>query len=102
MKLLELFKAVKEKTLTKEQLEAYRDELASVYADMQFEMADIRKLKAVYFVEKRQDLATSDKAMERNWQATPEGLREIELTHYIKGTEKILSSLKSRLYGMYV
>ena len=74
------------------------DEMASLFAQMQFELADVRKSKAIYFVENKLD---SDKATERAWQATSDGLREIELSHYSKGTEKLLSSLKSRLYNLY-
>ena len=98
MKLIELFKAVKERNLTKDQLEEYRDDLSSLYAEMQLELAEIRKLKALYFIEKR---AKTDRETERNWQGSEKGLREIELAHYLKGTEKILSSLKSRLYNVY-
>ena len=98
MKLLDLLKAVKDKNLSKDQLEDYRDEMSSLYAEMQFELADKRKEKAIYFIEHKLD---SDKATERAWQATPSGLREIELSHYSKGTEKVLSSLKARLYQVY-
>lgn len=98
MKLLELIKAVNDKQLTKEQLEEYRDNIVNLFAQMQFELAEIRKAKAVYFLEKREK---TDIATERNWQVTKEGQREIELSHYSKATEKILSSLKSRLYSLY-
>lgn len=98
MKLVELIKAVKEKSLTKTQLEAYRDDLANLSAQMQFELADIRKLKAVYLVENFKD---SNVATERAWAVTQKGQREIELSHYAKATETILSSLKARLYNIY-
>lgn len=98
MKLKELILAVQEKSLTKDQLEEYRDELSNIFAQIQFELAEVRKLKALYFIEHKEK---SDKATERAWQATDRGLREIELSHYAKGTEKILSSLKSRLYNVY-
>lgn len=98
MKLLELIKQVNEKQLTKDQLEKYRDDLANLFAQMQFEMADLSKAKAIYFVEKREK---TDIGTERAWAVTKEGQREIELSHYCKATEKILSSLKSRLYSIY-
>lgn len=98
MKLVELLDAVKEKNLTKSQLEEYRDDLVSLFAMMQLELADIRKQKAIYFVENKLE---SDKATERAWQASKKGLREIELSHYSKGVEKVLSSLKSRIYAIY-
>jgi len=98
MKLLELIKKVNEKNLSKDQLENYRDDLSNLFAQMQFEIAEIRKEKAIYFIEKREK---TDKETERRWQATIRGLREIELSHYCKATEKILSSLKARLYNIY-
>jgi len=100
MKLLELFKAVEERNLTKDQLEEYRDDLSRVCGQMIMELADIKKVKAFYFIEKK-DPTDSDKATERKWQVTREGQREIELTGYIKATEKLLSSLKGRLYQLY-
>ena len=98
MKLLELITAVNDKSLSKEHLEAYRDDISNVFAKMQFEMADVKKSKAIYFLENPDK---SDKATERKWQGTDKGLREIELNHYCKATEEILRSLKSRLYSMY-
>lgn len=98
MKLQELLEAVKEKHLSKEQLEAYRDDLANLFSMMQMELAEVRKAKALYFVEHPEK---SDKATERVWQATSKGLREIELSHYSRGVEKVLGSLKSRLYSLY-
>lgn len=98
MKLRELLDAVKEKNLSKDQLEAYRDDLANLYAQMQLEMAEVRKSKALFFAEQPEK---TDKGTERKWQATGKGLREIELSHYSKGVEKVLSSLKSRLYNVY-
>ena len=98
MKLLELILAVKEKNLTKTQLEEYRDDLANLFAQMQFELAEIRKKKAAYWLEQPQK---TDVATRRYWEASHDGGREIELSHYSKATEKILSSLKSRLYNVY-
>ena len=98
MELLELFKSVSEKSLSKEQIEDYHSQLAGLYAQMQNEIAEIKKLKAIYFLEQRQktDIATS-----RAWAGTNEGLREIDLFHNSKGVEKLLGSLKSRLYTIY-
>jgi beta-mannanase len=98
MKLIELIKSVREEKLSKDQLENYRDQMSSLFAEMQLELAEIRKTKALYFVEKR---SKTDKETERNWQITKEGLREIELSHYSKALEKLLSSLKARLYQIY-
>ena len=98
MKLLDVIKAVKEENLTVEQLEKYRDGLVNAFAEMQIELAEIRKKKAMYLIESKADTAV---ATERNWQVTTEGLREIELAHWSKATEKLVSSLKNRIYRFY-
>lgn len=100
MKLLELFEAVKEEHLGKDQLEKYRDMLSSLYADMQVEMASIEKGEALFFYEKTSPEVT-DISIKRLWLATAAGQRKILLNRYLKATEKILSSLKSRLYSQY-
>lgn len=98
MKLRDLILAVQDHKLSKEALEAYRDDISNLFAQMQFELADVKKAKALYFIEFPQK---TDKATERQWQVTEKGLREIELNHYAKATEEILRSLKSRLYTLY-
>ena len=100
MELLELFTAVKEEHLSKDQLEKYRDTLSSLYADMQIEMAGIEKGEAIYFYEKTAPDVT-DISIKRAWSASNMGQRKILLSRYLKATEKILSSLKSRLYSQY-
>lgn len=96
--LTSLLEAVREPNLSKDKLEGYRDELSNLFALMHLELAEVRKAKALYF---DQHPEKTDKATERKWQVTPEGLREIELSHFSKGVEKVLSSLKSRLYNVY-
>lgn len=102
MKLKELIEAVKEKSLTKDQLENYRDDMSNLYAQMQFELAEIEKLKALFFENlKLANERTPDIAIKRHWQSTKEGLREIELKRYCLATKEMLNSLKSRLYSIY-
>lgn len=100
MTLLELLQKVKEQSLTKTQLEAYRDDLSNLYAEMSLEMAEIEKEEAMYFY-KRTSPDVTDVSIKRTWKATEQGQRQILLNRYLKGTEKILSSLKSRLYSIY-
>lgn len=97
MKLQEALQNIKEGHLTEEQLNAYRDDLANLCAQMTLELADIKKKKAMYFLQKRKE---TDIATKREWQGTPEGLREIELTGYISATKTMLSSLKDRIYRL--
>lgn len=100
MTLLDLLQAVKEKNLSKEQLENYRDEMASLYADMQIEMAELEKEEAVFFFSKKAS-DVSDISIKREWRVTNSGQRLILLSRYLKAMEKILASLKSRLYSIY-
>jgi len=104
--LKELILAVKEKSLTKDQLENYRDEMSNLFAQMQFELADIEKEKALYFETVKNEFVMSknqmsDISIKRAWQSTKSGLREIELKRYCLATKEMLSSLKSRLYIIY-
>lgn len=98
MKLLDLIKSVNEKELTREQLEQYRDELVNLFAQMQFELAELKKKEAEFMLEKRLDTVAQTKVA---WDATKDGKRLIELRYYAKATEKIVSSLKDRVYRLY-
>lgn len=107
MTLNELILAVKEKNLSKDALEDYRDQMSGLYAQMQMELAEIEKEKALFFdnvkvaVYKIDNKDISDIAIKRRWQATEEGLREIVLKRYCLATKELLNSLKSRLYSIY-
>lgn len=102
MTLRELIIAVKENNLDKDMLEGYRDQLSGLFAQMQLELADIEKEKALYFdSEKTIQPELSDISIKRKWQATQKGLRELELKRYCLATKEMLSSLKSRLYNIF-
>jgi len=103
MTLKELIVAVKEKNLTKEQLEAYADQMSSLFAEMQLEIAELEKLKALYFEGNQVGLmgeTVSDISIKRKWSATKEGQREITLKRYCLATKELLNSLKSRVYRL--
>lgn len=112
MKLSDLILAVKEKNLSKDSLESYRDELSGLFAQMQLELADLEKEKAIYFEKENNpdeyrkyqldyQKNPSDISIKRKWQATSKGFREIELKRYCLATKELLNSLKSRLYSIY-
>lgn len=104
MKLQELIESVKEQSLSKDALESYRDQLSSLYAQMQLELSDVEKSKALYFDQYKDAMGgkeVSDISIKRSWQAGVKGLREIELKRYCLATKEILNSLKSRLYSIY-
>ncbi len=98
MTLNELIVAVKEQNLSKDQLEAYRDQLSGLYAQMQMEMADIEKEEAL-FMNIDPDKSVAQRKIE--WKATEKGQRLIVLKRYCLATKEMLNSLKSRLYSIY-
>lgn len=97
-KLTDLFASVSEAGLTKTQLEDYHTQLSALFAQMHVEAAMLEKTEALYFLGSE---LPSDVAKKRSWNGTEHGLRLIEIKHYIRGTEKLLSSLKNRLYNQY-
>lgn len=99
MTLNELIVAVKEQNLGKDQLEAYRDQLSGLYAQMQIEMATIEKEEALFMGNKSEDDSVA--VMKIYWKMKPEGQRLIELKRYCLATKEMLNSLKSRLYSIY-
>jgi len=97
MTLTELIVSVKEKSLSKDQLENYHQEMSHLFAEMQVEMADLEKLEAV-FLEATDTTVARAKVL---WKATKEGQRLIVLKRYCLATKELLNSLKSRLYAIY-
>lgn len=95
--LKDLIVSVKEKNLSKDQLEGYRDQLSSLFAEMQLEMADLEKDEAL-FMEKTESTVARAKVL---WKATNNGQRLIVLKRYSLATKEMLNSLKSRLYSIY-
>lgn len=98
MKLQELIKKVNEKGLTREQLEMYRDDLVNLFSLMQLELASLKKSEALYLLNNRKETAI---ATQMEWDGTKEGQRLIELRYYSKATEKMVSSLRDRIYKLY-
>lgn len=96
MTLQALIQAVKEEHLTREQLEAYGDQLSGLFAQFQMEIAELEKMEARYPMENFKS------AIERknNWKATPAGQRLIELKRYAIATKELINSLKSRVYRL--
>ncbi len=95
--LRDIIQKVSEKQLSRPQLEEYHDDIVKVYAMFQDEIAEVRKAKALYWMDNPEK---TDKGTERKWQVTEKGQREIELSHWIKATEKLLGSLKIRIYNL--
>jgi len=97
-RLTELIQEVNESNLGRDRLEAFRDELNRLYGLMCIEMAEKEK-EAALFIETCPE--GTEAAKKRTWKATTGGQREIELKNYLKIMEKMISSVKSRLYQVY-
>lgn len=98
MKLLDLLKAVREENLSKEQLESYRDQLASLAADIQLQLGEYQKEEAMFM---GMDTGESVAAKKVAWKSTEEGQRLIELKNYSTSAKIVLRSLRDRLYSIY-
>ena len=99
MKLQDLITKVKERDLGKDELEQYRDDLSGLFAQMQFEMAELEKKEAIFM----DGIEENESVAQRKifWKATDFGQRLIELKRYCLATKEKLNSLKSRLYSIY-
>lgn len=97
--LSEVIKAVREKELTKTDLESYRDQSAILLTELYEECADLEKDEALFMAGR----ANEESAISRkiSWKGTPAGLRLIVVKRYISATKTMLDSLKSRLYLIY-
>lgn len=96
--LTDMLRAVKEGNLTKTQLDNYHTALSGLYSDLQLEIADLKKKKALF---EAGEPEKSVAKMKVAWKATPEGQRLIELEGYARATSTQLRSLKNRLYNTY-
>lgn len=96
MNLRELIEAVKDKNLTKPQIEEYYDDLTHVYSKVCLELSDLKKREAFYFIDHKQD---TDIATKRAWRVTPDGQRMLELEAYRTVIPKEIASLKNRIYS---
>lgn len=112
MKLHELIEAVKEEELTKTQLEQYHTEITYLDNLYRMELAPIEKEEAKFFMSNKyynhvemdgqiETIERPDIVVKRIWKDSPQGQRQIELSHYLKVTPKLLQSIKTRLYNIY-
>lgn len=103
MKLIELIKAVREEKLTREQLEAYQDQMSYLFADLQLEMAELEKEEAQFmgtWAENNEGVEASVAYKKVMWKSTKSGQRLIELKRYALATKEMINSLKSRIYKL--
>jgi len=102
--LKEVIEAVKEDSLSKNELEAYHTAVTNLAIEMEQHMANIEKLSALYYEDNKLDEANNivrtDVAIKRMWAVTPFGQKEIQFKRDLKVTGLLLRSLKTKLYGI--
>lgn len=98
MQLLDLFQAVKEENLSKDQLEHYHKEISELYSQMHLEVGQLKKRRGMYMLAHPELTAA---AMKRLFDGSEDGQRLIELESYVRATSAQLRSLKSRLFSIY-
>lgn len=96
MKLTDLFKAVEEKTLTKEQLEDYYSEISMLSVKINLELADKQKEEGIFMGQHRDQPAAQIK---RDWRASESGQRLIDLKAYKTSCNTVLKSIQTRIYA---
>lgn len=96
--IIELAKSVREQNLDKDKLEQYYAELTSLFTEMSLETATLEKQEAIFLNECGEKTRTG---AERQWYAKEQGQRQIELKHTIRAVEKLISSIKHRIYNTY-
>lgn len=111
-----LINAVKEENLTKTQLEEYHTSITYLDNILRLELAPLEKEEALFFTENKHPMMMFDSPngqipvvgttkpdieIKRMWRATEKGQRQIELSHYLKVTPKLLQSIRTRLYAIY-
>lgn len=84
MKLEELILAVKDQSLSKDNLEMYRNQMSELFSQMQMEMADLEKEEALFMNSQEGTVASKKVA----WKATQSGQRLIVLKRYALATKE--------------
>lgn len=93
---------VKEEGLPKDKLEALHTEITYLDNVMRMAIAPLEKEEALFMSDEdvfNREFSVAAKKLA--WKSTKSGQRQIELSHYLKITPKLLQSLKTRLYSIY-
>ncbi len=98
MEIIEDIKRIEQRLnlATPHELASMKLELSSIYARMSEMLMNILKKKPLMWNELRRGLK-SDTSAERAWEATEEGLQQMELAQWLKVSEKMTSAINSML-----
>lgn len=100
MNLSEILSKVREERLSRADLEMYEQTLANLYATMMVRIGELKKERALYFLE-RQRPEVTDISIRRLWDAIPLGQELIGLECDVKAVARMASSVRSRIYQAY-
>jgi len=98
MNLIDLFTEIEDERLSRAQLEAYEQKLASLKGRYQLRKAELLKAKGL-FKKRLGDVPNTKK--EDEWDSSDEGQELIDVKGNIDAISPILSSIKSRIYQSY-
>lgn len=96
MTLKDLILKVKDESLSREDLEKYRDQLSNLFSEIQMEIADLEKEEALFLNSKGQDESVA--SVKIRWKASESGQRLIVLKRYALACKEMISSCKNRIY----
>jgi len=100
MKLLDLYKEIREDTFSKEQTEKYYDNLSFFDIDVTLELARLEKLEAIfYLIEKESEEKKTEKDIDRKWKVTEDGGKMTLYKAYSKANARALKALQTRIYA---
>jgi len=94
--LKDLLEKVKDEHLSLPLCEKYRDELIHLKTELHHSIADFKKKRAIFLVSSE---VQGVEARKMAFDATPDGLRLIELKGMIGGLQGEIDSLQGRIYG---
>ena len=97
MTIKEIILRIKEGNLSREQLEEYYDSLTVLYAEMNYRMGEVTKEEALFLADCKEKTKTG---ADRLWLITPLGQEQITLKYNIRALEKLVASVKHRIYKL--
>jgi len=89
--------AVKDISLTKEQLEDYHKTLCELKGEMKMRMATIKKARGMFMVN-NPELSVAQR--ELNWKASEWGQEEMEMVGKLGACSSNIDSVKMRIYSL--
>lgn len=98
MEIIEEIRAIEQRLnqATPHELAEMKLQLSSIYSRMSELLMAILRKKPMMWNELRKGVK-SDTSAERAWEGTEEGLQQMELTQWLKVTEKMISAINSML-----